>query len=68
MRFFIAIIACFSLAAQYSQNIGLSVAIVCMVNHTAVDLLTKSGTSPIEQFQNGSFRNQTRTFSDVKLK
>jgi len=37
-RFLIAIIAFFAYAAQYTQKINMSVAIVCMVNNTALKL------------------------------
>jgi hypothetical protein len=37
-RFLIAIVAFFAYAAQYTQKINMSVAIVCMVNNTALKL------------------------------
>ena len=42
IRFLLAIIGCFIYATQYSQNIGLSLGIVCMINHTAVDLVKQN--------------------------
>ncbi len=32
-----ALIGCLAFSVQYSQNANISVAIVCMVNHTAID-------------------------------
>ena len=51
------IISLFAYATQYSQNVGLSVAIVCMVNHTAVDLSNDVITSNHYLNLNESFLN-----------
>lgn len=59
-RFLLALIVCTVYATQYSQNIGLSVAVVCMVNHTAVDLFKQNQASPnVKNQQCGPIQNVT---------
>jgi hypothetical protein len=48
----LALIGCLAFAVQYSQNANISVAIVCMVNHTAIDR-----TQEINYFTNHSLEN-----------
>lgn len=49
IRFLIAVISFFGYAVQYIQRIDMSVAIVCMVNHTAAAILKQNESSQLNQ-------------------
>ncbi len=60
-----AIFGCFGYLAQYSQNVGMSIAIVCMVNNTSVDRLNQTNNfTSINQ----SFVDYSNVSFDIKLK
>lgn len=52
-RFTLALLVSFALFVQYAQRVGLSMAIVCMVNKTNLNITSKTTAIP------GQFNNQT---------
>ena len=59
-----AIFGCFGYLTQYSQNVGMSIAIVCMVNNTSVDLLNQTNNFTSV---NQSFVDYSNVSFDIKL-
>lgn len=64
-RLGLAVIAFLCFVFNYAQRIGMSVAIVCMVNHTALDLM-QDGSAPINTtvMVNGSLEVAYREAED----
>ena len=58
VRFLLAIMCFLATLIQYTQRINMSVAIVCMVNHTAVDL------THVAEFDQSHF-NQSLILNEV---
>lgn len=68
IRFLLAILGCFAYTIQFSQNGSMSIAIVDMVNHTAVDLL-KEGNNVNIMLNNSYLTNQnTLNVSNIHFK